>query len=153
MYIFNCCLLILWPILKWLLLKNIFYFCLKSLNNIMLTSLCGDYLVFLNISFFFFNCFFISSWIAMFSHSGDFEVLFLLSFHCFCNFVIVCATVVLWKWIFIGFWWVFWQNLTPLLTNQLSPYKFRNPPHFQSQGQSDQVGFLHTKEKEIARIT
>lgn len=52
----------------------------------------------------------------------------------------------------MGFWWVSWHILIPsLLTNQFFPHKFKNPPQSPSQGQSGQ--FLHTKEKEIARIT
>lgn len=40
----------------------------------------------------------------MLPFSGDFEVLFLMSFHCFVVFVIVYATVKLWKYTFMAYW-------------------------------------------------
>lgn len=123
----------------------------------MLTSLCGDYLVVLNIfyTFFFFNCFFISSWIAMFSYSGDFEVLLLVSFHCFCSFChCLCYCKVMEMYLYVDLGLFFWQILIPsLLSNQVFPCKFKNSLQSESQDQSDQVAFLHTKQKEIVRIT
>lgn len=63
--------------------------------------------------FFFFNCFFISSWIAMFSYSGDFEVLLLVSFHRFCSFchcLCYCKVMEMYLYVDLGlFFGRFWS--------------------------------------------
>lgn len=61
----------------------------------------------------FFNCFFISSWIAMFSYSGDFEVLLLVSFHRFCSFchcLCYCKVMEMYLYVDLGlFFGRFWS--------------------------------------------